>query len=172
MNASITKRIKSLIAVAIICTVICTIFGCGKDKQKSDTDKQFIFIDAMQRVMKIPQIPKRIISMAPSNTEMLFAIGLNEEIVGVTNFCDYPEPAKYKKKIGGYFTPNIEAILNIKPDLVVATPDGYIKKKLEILESSGIPIFIVNPKKINEILDTMHAIFEEFWKSRKNERTE
>ncbi len=79
--------------------------------------------------------------MAPNVTEMLFAIGLNEEIVGVTDYCDYPETAKEKAKIGGYYNPNIEVILSLKPDIIIATPDGYSKERVANLEQSGIPIF-------------------------------
>lgn len=155
MIISTTRKIRSLIGIAIICAILCTLSACGKDKQKTDTSKSIIYTDAMQRQVNIPQVPKRIVSMAPSNTEMLFAIGLNEEIVGVTKFCDYPESAKSKRKIGGYSSPNIETILTLKPDLIIATPDGYVKKSLEVLESAGIAIFIVNPKNIDGILDTM-----------------
>lgn len=151
----INIKIRNLLKIAIICATLCTLFACGKDAQRTDTDKSVIYTDAMQRQVSIPRNPKRIVSMAPSNTEMLFAIGLSEEIVGVTKFCDYPESAKFKKKIGGYSTPNIEAILDLKPDLIIATPDGYVRKYLEKLESVGMQVFIVNPKNIDEILKTM-----------------
>jgi len=146
---------KSLIRIVIISVILFTLFACGKDKHKADNDKSRIFTDAMQRQVSIPQPPKRIVSTAPSNTEMLFAIGLDEEIAGVTNFCDYPESAKTKNKIGGYFNPNIEVILSLKPDLIIATPDGYIKERVEKLDTAGMSVFVVNPKSIEEILETM-----------------
>jgi iron complex transport system substrate-binding protein len=93
--------------------------------------------------------------MAPSSTELLFAIGLDEEIVGVTTFCNYPDAAKGKAKIGGYFNPNVEAILSLEPDLIVATPDGYSKDRVEKLDSTGAPVFLVDPKNVDEILATM-----------------
>jgi iron complex transport system substrate-binding protein len=86
---------------------------------------------------------------------MLFAIGLDAEIVGVTNFCDYPKAAKAKDKIGGYFTPNIEAILSLKPDLIIATPDGYSKERVEKLDAAGMSAFVVNPRNIDGVLETM-----------------
>src|SRR3990170_2306192 len=72
--------------------------------------------------------PQRIVSLAPSTTEILFALGLGDRIVGVTSFCDYPEEAKSKPKIGGMSNPSIEAVITMKPDLVVMTTDGNPKK--------------------------------------------
>ena len=83
---------------------------------------------------------------------------MNNEIVGATEFCNYPEAAKSKTKIGGYYNPNIEIILSLKPDLIVATPDGYSKERIERLDQSGIPIFIVNPLKIDDVAESMLAL--------------
>src|SRR5262249_56294031 len=63
--------------------------------------------------------PQRIISVAPSITEMLFALGLGDQVVGVTTYCKYPEAAKAKPKIGGYTTPSLERILALRPDQVI-----------------------------------------------------
>ena len=68
--------------------------------------------------------PERIVSLAPSTTEILFAAGLGEKIVGVTNFCDYPEEAKHKPKIGGMSNPSLEKVVSLRPDIVVMTTDG------------------------------------------------
>jgi iron complex transport system substrate-binding protein len=72
--------------------------------------------------------PKRIVSLAPSMTEILYALGLGDNIVGVTTFCDYPEEAKKKPKIGGMSNPSMEAVLTLKPDIVVLTTDGNPKE--------------------------------------------
>jgi iron complex transport system substrate-binding protein len=93
--------------------------------------------------------------MAPNVTEMLFAIGLEHEIVGVTDFCDYPDAAQERTRIGGYYNPSIEAILSLSPDLIVATPDGYSRERVEKLDQSGIPVFLVNPKNIDAVLEAM-----------------
>lgn len=136
-------------------TILCLLFaqyGCGKKTLKRDT---FIFTDAANRQVKVPKSVKRIVSMAPNVTEMLFFLGLDNEIVGVTDFCNYPPEAKNKTNIGGYYNPNIEVIISLSPDLIVATPDGYSKERIEKLDQSGIPIFLVNPMKIDEVLDSM-----------------
>ena len=151
------KRLIKAIAVFIIVCILC---GCGGSSKKAARQRAEVFIDAMQRQVTVPRPVKRIVSMAPSVTEMLFAIGLDEEIVGVTNFCDYPDTARKKPKIGGYYDPNIEAVLSLAPDLIVATPDGYSKERVEKLDQAGISVFLVNPQKIDEVLEAMLTLGE------------
>ena len=139
------------IAVFMMAYILC---GCGNSGKKADGRESKEFTDALQRQVTMPASVKRIVSVAPNVTEMLFAIGLDEEIVGVTDFCDYPDAAREKPKIGGYHIPNVEAILSLTPDLVIATPDGYSKEKVRKLESI-VPIFLVNSKEIDEILEAM-----------------
>lgn len=143
-----------IIFALILCfsLILC---ACGKKLERKETTP---FTDFVGRQVDIPKTVQRIVSMAPNVTEMLFAIGLDSEIVGVTEFCNYPESAKAKTKIGGYYNPNIEVILSLKPDLIVATPDGYSKERIERLEKSGIPIFIVNPKTIDDVLESLLAL--------------
>lgn len=143
------------IKIVAVFVCICILSGCGDAKKELNSQKEAVFTDTMQRQVSVSIPAKRVVSMAPNITEMLFAIGLDDEIVGVTDFCDYPEAAKEKTKIGGYFNPNIEAILSLAPDLIVATPDGYSKERIQRLDQAGIPVFLVNPKKIDEILETM-----------------
>ena len=63
--------------------------------------------------------PQRIVSTAPSITELLYALGLGDRVVGVTRFCRYPPEARWKPKIGDYTSPNLEAIAALRPDLVI-----------------------------------------------------
>ncbi len=145
---------RKLIKIMAILMLANILFACGSSGKRERKDSE-VFIDAKQRQVTVPRPVKRIVSMAPSSTELLFAIGLDEEIVGVTTFCNYPDAAKGKAKIGGYFNPNVEAILSLEPDLIVATPDGYSKDRVEKLDSTGAPVFLVDPKNVDEILATM-----------------
>ncbi|GJL53350.1 MAG: ABC transporter substrate-binding protein [Nitrospirales bacterium] len=109
------------------------------------------FIDDMGRKLFLAKHPTRIISLAPSITEILFAIGLNEEIVGVTEFCDYPPQAK-DKTVVGYAQPNIESIVALKPDLVLAPKSFMRADLLRKLEQLKIPTFILEPHTVEEIM--------------------
>ena len=85
------------------------------------------FIDDAGRKLYVAKAPTRVVSLAPSITEMLFALGLDEQIVGVTEFCDYPAAAKKKPKIG-YANPNLESLIALRPELIVA-PQEFLPRQ-------------------------------------------
>jgi iron complex transport system substrate-binding protein len=95
--------------------------------------------------------PRRIVSLAPSVTEILFAMGLGDNIVGVTSFCDYPEEAKKKQKIGGMSNPSLEAVVSLKPDIVVMTTDGNPKEFEERLHSLKITTYVFTARRLAEL---------------------
>ena len=97
------------------------------------------------------EVPDRIISLAPSTTEILFAMGLGDRIVGVTNFCDYPAEAKEKPKIGGMSNPSLEAVVSLKPDIVVMTTDGNPKEFEERLRSLKIKTYVFRARRLSEL---------------------
>ncbi|MFA4836427.1 MAG: cobalamin-binding protein [Dehalococcoidia bacterium] len=97
------------------------------------------------------KIPQRIVSLAPSNTEILFALGLGDQVVGVTDYCDFPPEAKLKEKIGGFSEVNLEKVLSLSPDLVLAA-DIHTKTIVPELENRGLKVIVLNPKTIDELL--------------------
>jgi len=101
--------------------------------------------------------PKRIVSLAPSNTEILFALGLNSEIIGVTEFCDYPEEAKKKEKIGGFSNPNLEKIYSLKPDFVFGIR-GNPKDTLINLTKLNFNVLAYDPVNVDELLNLIELI--------------
>jgi iron complex transport system substrate-binding protein len=101
---------------------------------------------------------KRIISLAPSITECLYVLGLMDQVVGVTRYCDYPPEALTKTKIGGYYDPNYEAILMLKPDLIIMLAEH--EEPRENLAKLGYNIVVVNHKSISGILRSIEAIGE------------
>lgn len=97
------------------------------------------------------ETPNRIISLSPNITEILFAMGLGDKIVGVTNFCDYPEEVKKKPKIGGMANPSLEAVVSSKPDIVVMTTDGNPKEFEERLRSLKIRTYVFKARRLSEL---------------------
>jgi iron complex transport system substrate-binding protein len=115
------------------------------------------FVDDLGRKLFLAKAPTRVVSLAPSITEILYAIGLDEEIVGVTEFCDYPPAAQQKPKIG-YAQPNIEAIVTLQPDLVLATRAFLRADLLAKLEQLKIPTFVVDPESFEEIPSRIQTV--------------
>jgi len=109
------------------------------------------FVDDLGRKVYLARPAQRIISLAPSVTEMLFAVGLDAEIVGVTTFCDYPAQAKVKPKIGSSI-PNLEAILGLKPDLLLGNQDFIRPDVLAKLDQLRVPVFLLLPKTVEDVL--------------------
>jgi len=98
----------------------------------------------------------RIVSLSPSITEILFDLGLGNNIVGVTKYCDYPSDALSKKKVGGYYDLNYEQIISLEPDLVIMTKMHEEAKKY--LGAFGLNILTVGQKSISDIFNAVYII--------------
>jgi iron complex transport system substrate-binding protein len=108
-------------------------------------------VDDLGRSVNIKEIPQRIISLSPSNTEILFALGLGEKVVGVTEYCNYPPEALDKEKVGGYSTPDIEKIIALQPDLIFAD-DIHKEETIPALEERGLTVFALMPGNLDGVL--------------------
>ena len=105
---------------------------------------------------KTNQTCRRIISLSPSTTEILFALGLGDRVAGVTRFCNYPPEAQTKPKVGGYLDPNYEAIAILKPDIVILLPEH--ENVRNYLQELGINFLTVNNKKVDDIIQSIQTI--------------
>ncbi|HEX2055857.1 MAG TPA: cobalamin-binding protein [Nitrospiraceae bacterium] len=116
----------------------------------ADAIEQRSFTDDLQRTVSVPTVPARVISLAPSVTEMLFAIGLDREIVAVTPFCDYPPAARQRPKVG-YANPSLETIVSLDPDLVIAPVEFLRSDLLTKLEQLNIPTLVLGARSLDDI---------------------
>lgn len=108
------------------------------------------FVDDLDRKLYLAKPPKRIVSLAPSITEILFAIGAENEIVGVTDFCNYPPEALEKPKVG-YSQPNLEILVELEPQLVLV-PTSFLRTDiLAKLDQLKIPTFVLESKTVEGI---------------------
>lgn len=114
--------------------------------------------DMLGRKVVIPTDPKRIIAMAPSITEIVFAIKQSNRLVGVTQFSDFPKAAKAFPKVGSYIHLDLERIVSLRPDLCIAIKDGNPKDVVERLMSLKIPVFVVNPRNIETVMNVIIMI--------------
>jgi iron complex transport system substrate-binding protein len=122
------------------------------------------FVDDSGRKLYFAKAPRRVLSLAPSLTEMLFAIGLDEQIVGVTNFCNYPPAAAGKPKVG-YTQPNLESLLALSPDMVAAPGELLRADVLAKLEALKVPTFIFEAKSLEHVLAHIHTLGRIFERS-------
>ncbi|MDI6815095.1 MAG: ABC transporter substrate-binding protein, partial [Dehalococcoidales bacterium] len=127
------------------------------------------FVDDLGRTVNIEKVPQRIISLAPSNTEILYSLGLEDKLVGVTEYCNYPEAAKAKPKIGGFTTVDIERVVALKPDLILAT-SIHKKTVIPALEEVGLTVLALAPETVEGVLDNIILVGKITGKSREANR--
>lgn len=116
------------------------------------------FTDALGRSVTLKQRPERIVSLAPSLTEILYYLGLGDRVAGVTRFSYYPPEAAYKPKVGTYINLNVERIISLNPDLAIGTADGNKPYIVKLLEQAGIPVYIVNPRNVRDVIGTVAVL--------------
>jgi iron complex transport system substrate-binding protein len=117
------------------------------------------FVDDLGRTVTIEGVPERIISLSPSNTEILFALNLADSVVGVTDWCNYPAEALEKEKVGGYDTPDIEKIVALNPDLILAA-HGLPLEIIGTLEDLGLIVFGIKSTDLDDLLDDIRTVGE------------
>jgi len=102
--------------------------------------------------------PKRIVSLAPNITEILFSLGLDEEVVGISIHCNYPEKVKSRPRVGSYISIDLEKIVSLKPDLIIATGAGNTKEMVDRLERLGFPTFVIFPKRFDDVIQSIRHV--------------
>jgi iron complex transport system substrate-binding protein len=100
----------------------------------------------------------RIISLAPSITEVLFALGVGSRVIGVSTYCDYPPEAAQVEKVGTFLAPNIERIIAKKPDLIIAVPSPANRNAVESVRDLGLQVLVVDPESVTSIFEAVATI--------------
>ncbi len=114
--------------------------------------------DQLGREIRVPDDPKRIIALAPSITEIIFALGQQDRLKGTTQFSNYPAEAAKLPKVGSYVRLDLERIVALNPDLCIAIKDGNPKGIIDRLQSLNIPVFAVNPRNLESMIQTIQKI--------------
>jgi iron complex transport system substrate-binding protein len=117
-------------------------------------------VDFAGRRVTLPSEPQRVISLAPAITELVFALGRHDVLKGVTQFSDFPPEARELPLVGSYHRPDIERIVALRPDLVLAIRDGNPIQAVTRIEAMGIPVFAVDPRSLAEIMQTITVLGE------------
>ncbi|HEU4368287.1 MAG TPA: cobalamin-binding protein [Methylomirabilota bacterium] len=116
--------------------------------------------DMLGRDVTLPRPAARIVSLVPSVTEIVFALGAEERLVGRTDFCDHPPAVRAKPSVGGMVNPNLETLVALKPDLVIATDEGNLEETVRQLRRLRIPTYLVHANRIAETVDLIARVGE------------
>lgn len=114
--------------------------------------------DDTGRSVSLPQPAMRIVSLAPHITEQLFAVGAGEKIVGAVDYSDYPDAARKIPRVGGYSRLDLERILVLRPDLIVAWKSGNDARAIERLQALGFEVYLSEPRHLADIADSMKRL--------------
>ena len=113
------------------------------------------FKDEVGREVIVSFPPKKIVSLAPNITEILFSLGLDQEIVVVSIHCNFPEKANSKVRVGSYISLDFEKIVSLKPDLIIATGAGNTRDMVERLKRLGFPTYVIFPKNVDNVMQSV-----------------
>ncbi len=108
-------------------------------------------VDDVGRTVRVPADPRRVIAMAPSLTEVVFALGQEHRLAGITRFSDYPEQTKDLPKVGSYVHLDLEKIMALQPDLCLAVKEGNPIAVVQRLEGLGIPVYAISPQNVEQV---------------------
>jgi iron complex transport system substrate-binding protein len=149
----------------ILYILLLSAHGCGvqhpQNVQSPDLSSQktkFRYTDGIGRTVDLSKHPTRIVSLAPSVTEILYMLGAQDRLIGVTTQCDWPDEAKAKPKIGDLLSPNYEVILALKPDLIIASTAGNDRAAVLKLADLNVPVFVTAPRSVEKIFETVSQI--------------
>lgn len=161
------NKVRFLIVLMLILSV--GIVGCAVEapiesnptdiSENADPSFPREIVDGLGNKITITSKPVRIISGVPSHTEILYALGLEDQIIAVSDYCDYPMEALNKEKVGGYEALNAERIIELNPDILFIYGEGE-ENVTSIIEGAGITIARFEPESIQEVFETIITIGE------------
>jgi ABC-type Fe3+-hydroxamate transport system substrate-binding protein len=115
--------------------------------------------DARGRTLTFQEIPRRIVCLVPSVTETLFALGAGERVVGVTDFCVHPsEEVVTCAKVGGTKNPQLERVIELRPDLVIANREENRRRDVDRLEAAGLPVLVTYARDVESALEEIELL--------------
>jgi iron complex transport system substrate-binding protein len=148
---------------SLLLAVTASAFSCGGSGEvEAVHDGQHAVTDDLGRMVKVPARVERAISLAPNLTEMIFAVGAGDRLVGVTTYCNYPDEAKLIEKVGDTQTPNIERIIALKPQVVFVSTSSQLEAFASSLAEQDISVYVTNPKTLDEVFKDLVQIGDLF----------
>ncbi len=140
-------------AVLLVSLLACSAWPASGQEARTVTDQT-------GRTVRVPARIERVVSLAPNVTEILFALGVEERLVGVTHQCNFPPAAAAKPKVGDTLNPSLETLILLKPDLVIGTAEGNRRETIDLLERAGIPLYGTHANTVAEIFASIRQLAE------------
>ncbi|MBN2240763.1 MAG: cobalamin-binding protein [Dehalococcoidales bacterium] len=140
-----------------------------EETRVEETSTEIIITDQIGRTVTLEAEPETIVSLAPSNTEVLYSLNLGDRIVGVSDYCNYPEEAMDKPKIGGYSTTDVERIVAAEPDVIFGT-NMHVTEILPALEALGQTVIILDPRNLDDVLESFRIVGKATGKNNRAEK--
>lgn len=159
---SIKVILIPFILIILIISFLSLFLSCGGEQKEAPSiptqEKSLLTPDNIEETFPWNK-PVRIVSLAPNITEILYSLGAEDCIVGVTSFCNYPSQALSKTKIGGFTKPNLEVIISLKPDLVICTPNvGNKDAVLNLIKHIDAKVLLVKAESLEDLYKTIEGI--------------
>jgi iron complex transport system substrate-binding protein len=136
------RRMKRAPALALVLLAAASAWAGGER----------VLTDQIGRRIRLPERPERVVALAPSITEIIYVLGCESRLKGVTRFSDYPAAARRLPKVGSYVHLDLEKIVSLSPDVCLAVKDGNPRAVIERLEELGIPVYAVNPRGLESVM--------------------
>lgn len=149
--------IRRLAGIVILACLLAACGGTGREPG-ANGNGSISFTDELGRRVVLKGSPKRIISLAPSVTEMLFALELDDRVVGVTTWCDFPEQANRVEKVGDTLNPDLERVIALKPDLIVVTTASQLESLTRRLDKLSIPVYVIDPRTVRRVAYSIESL--------------
>lgn len=165
MNFNTNRTTKKILLALLLSIYLFVFVACGAamgsktDNATATSVYPLTITDDLGNQVVIDKAPQRIVSSSPSITEILFALGLGDSIVGVSNSCDYPEEAQSKPQLFDFAGPNIEGLLSAKPDIILSdVAYGIPEDTMTILKNSNVTIVLMTYNSVDDVLDNILLI--------------
>ncbi|HEX6279004.1 MAG TPA: cobalamin-binding protein [Pyrinomonadaceae bacterium] len=149
-------------AVYVVLVLIGAV-GCRIEPPNARSEQEAstrVVTDDLGRSVRLPQDVERVLSLAPSLTESIYAVGAGDKLVGVTTYCNYPEEARAKEKVGDTQTPNIERIVALKPDIVFVSTASQLEAFMQTLEQQNIAVYVMDAKDVDDAINDLQTLGE------------
>lgn len=150
------QKTGSTLGALVLCALLLLGSSCAFEKSNRQNARQVT--DEAGRTVNVSGKIDRVISLAPSVTEIVYAIGAGDSLVGNTTYCDYPEQAKHVQKVGDTLQPNIERILALRPNLIIISTASQLEGFSRQLNEHNIPFYVSDPHNLEDVIQSIEKL--------------